>query len=100
MILAHKIALDPTCKQRNLFARAAGCARFAYNWGLVEWDRQYKAGEKPNAYQVRNRFNSIKEELFPWAYESPAGGTNQAFLDLGKGYSNWFKGLKGRYWSV
>ena len=96
MILAHQIALDPTVKQRNLFARAAGCSRFAYNWGHAEWDRQYKAGEKPNAYQIRNRFNAIKGKEFPWMYESPAGGTNQAFLDLGTGYTGWFKGLKGQ----
>ena len=26
------------------FARASGTARFAYNWALAEWRRQYKAG--------------------------------------------------------
>jgi Helix-turn-helix domain len=32
MLLAHKIALEPTA-QRWYFARAAGTARFAWNWG-------------------------------------------------------------------
>ena len=96
MISAHQIALDPTMKQRNLFARAAGCARFAYNWGIDEWEIQYKTGLKPSAYKVRNKFNAIKGEEFPWMYDSPAGGTNQAFLDLGAGYNSWFKGLKGQ----
>jgi putative transposase len=36
MLLAHKIALDPTNKQRTYFARASGVARFAYNWALGE----------------------------------------------------------------
>ena len=48
MLLAHKIALDPNRAQRVYFVRAAGVARFAYNWALAEWQQQYKAGEKPN----------------------------------------------------
>jgi putative transposase len=32
MLIAHKIALDPTAAQRIYFARAAGTARFAFNW--------------------------------------------------------------------
>ncbi|MDR1741023.1 MAG: helix-turn-helix domain-containing protein, partial [Synergistaceae bacterium] len=34
MILAHKIALVPNNVQRTHFAKAAGVARFAYNWAL------------------------------------------------------------------
>jgi len=40
MMLAHKIALDPTNKQRTYFARTCGTARFSYNWALAEWERQ------------------------------------------------------------
>ena len=43
MIIAHKIALDPNNVQATYFARAAGTARFAYNWALAEWKRQYEA---------------------------------------------------------
>ncbi len=39
MLIAHKIALDPTNKQQTYFARSAGTARFAYNWALAEWKR-------------------------------------------------------------
>jgi len=45
MMLAHKIALDPTNKQRTYFARGRGAV--FYIWGLAEWERQYKAGRKP-----------------------------------------------------
>jgi putative transposase len=48
MLLAHKIALDPNAAQRLYFARAAGTARFAWNWALGEWKNQYKAGGKPS----------------------------------------------------
>ncbi len=37
MLIAHKIALDPNNVQATCFARAAGTARFAYNWALAEW---------------------------------------------------------------
>lgn len=43
MILAHKIELDATRKQKRYFASAVGCARFVWNWALAEWNRQYQA---------------------------------------------------------
>ncbi|MDN4040289.1 helix-turn-helix domain-containing protein, partial [Massilia sp. YIM B02443] len=43
MLLAHRIALDPNNVQATSLARAAGTARFAYNWALAEWQRQYEA---------------------------------------------------------
>jgi putative transposase len=46
MILAHKIRLDPNNKQKTYFAKAAGTARFAYNWALNEWKKQYEEGKK------------------------------------------------------
>ena len=36
--LAHKIALIPTPEQEDYFCRAAGTARFAYNWGGAKND--------------------------------------------------------------
>lgn len=39
MLIAHKIALDPNNAQATYCARASGCARFAYNWALAEWQR-------------------------------------------------------------
>ena len=47
MITAHKIVLDPNPAQENYFARACGTARFAYNWALAEWNRQYESGLRP-----------------------------------------------------
>jgi putative transposase len=44
----HKIALDPTTEQEAYFWRACGVARFTYNWGLAEWQRQYAEGQKPS----------------------------------------------------
>ena len=65
VLLALKIALDPNMAQRLYFARAAGTARFAYNWALAEWQRQYKAGEKPNEIALLRQLNAIKREHSP-----------------------------------
>jgi putative transposase len=48
MILAHKIAVDANNKQRTYFAKAAGTARFAYNWALAEWQKQYELYKADN----------------------------------------------------
>ncbi len=37
MIRGHIIQLSPNLEQRDYFARAAGVARFAYNWALDAW---------------------------------------------------------------
>ena len=64
MIRAHKIRLHPTPEQANYFARAAGTARFVFNWGLAEWKRQYGAGEKPNALALKKQFNALRKDQF------------------------------------
>jgi putative transposase len=65
MLIAHKIALDLNNAQATHMARAAGCARFAYNWALGEWKRQYEAWKedntlpKPNQMALRRKLNSV-----------------------------------------
>jgi len=36
MIKAHKIRLNLSPEQEHYFRKAAGTARFVYNWGLAE----------------------------------------------------------------
>ncbi len=68
MLIAHKIALDPNNAQATYFARAAGTARFAYNWALAERQRQYEAWKldnsqpKPSQTALRRQLNSVKGE--------------------------------------
>ena len=47
MILAHKIALDPNNVQETYFRKAAGTARFAYNWALDQWQQRSMPRGKP-----------------------------------------------------
>jgi putative transposase len=96
MLLAHKIALDPNMAQRLYFARAAGTARFAYNWALAEWKRQYKAGEKPGDVLLRRQLNAMKRAQFPWMYDVSKCVVQEAIIDLGAAFRAFFE-KRGRY---
>jgi putative transposase len=91
MILAHEIRLDPTVKQRHYFARACGTARFAYNWALAEWNRQYQEGKKPKGSDLKQQFNAIREEQYPWTYDVHRDCTAQPFANLQTGFTRFFK---------
>src|SRR5215469_6502634 len=94
MITAHKIVLDPNPAQENYFARACGTARFAYNWALAEWNRQYKAGERPSEASLRRKLNSLKDDAFPWMREVTKNAPQQAIKNLGTAFKNYFADLK------
>lgn len=91
MILAHRIALDPTPQQANFMARACGVSRFTWNWALAEWNRQYEAGEKPNGLFLKKQWNAVKHQQFPWVAESPKGANQRPFDDLQKAFVKFFK---------
>ncbi len=102
MLMAHRIALDPNNKQGTHFARAAGVARFAYNWGLTEWQRQYEAWRtdnslpKPSEASLRRQLNAIKRERFPWMLEVTKNAPQMAIMQLGQAFQNFFAG-RARY---
>ena len=92
MLSSHKIALAPNNKQATYFAKASGVARFAYNWALSEWQRQYQAGSKPTETALRRQLNSIKHEQFPWMLEVTKNAPQMAIIHLGKAFKNFFAG--------
>jgi putative transposase len=94
VILGHRIRLDPTTAQEAHFARACGVARFAYNWGLAEWRRQYHCGGKPSEAALRKQLNAIKDERFPWMRQATKNAPQQAINNLGRAYGNFFEDLK------
>ncbi|MFK1887511.1 helix-turn-helix domain-containing protein [Bacteroides fragilis] len=63
--ISHKIEIKPNNKQKTYFRKAFGCSRLAYNWGLSEWQRRYKAGEKVSTYDLKKSFNAIKKRTIP-----------------------------------
>lgn len=98
MLIAHKIALDPNNAQATYFSRAAGTARFAYNWALAEWQRQYEAHKadaslpKPSQMALRRQLNGIKAEQFPWMLEVTKNAPQMAIIQLGAAFKNFFAG--------
>lgn len=92
--IAHKIELVPNNKQKTYFCKAFGCARLAYNWGLAEWQRRYKAGEEFSMGDIRKSFNAIKKEQFPFVTEVTKYATQQPFVYLDRAYTNFFSDLK------
>jgi len=96
MMLAHRIALDPNNVQATYLSRAAGTARFAYNWALAEWTRQYDAWKldntqpKPTQQSLRRQLNSIKREQFPWMLEVTKNAPQMAIIQLGQAFQNFF----------
>src|SRR5438445_7148813 len=96
MIKAHKIRLHPTEEQKVYFAKAAGTARFVWNWALAEWNRQNEAGEKPTALKLKKQFNQIRREHCPWSWEVTKNASEQPLLDLGKALTPAFDGKARR----
>jgi putative transposase len=94
MLLVHKIELAPNNKQATFFARACGVARFAWNWALAEWQRQYEAGEKPNEAALRRQLNAIKAEEYPWMLEVSKSAPQQAIKNLGAAFQHFFRRVK------
>jgi putative transposase len=98
MILAHRIALDPNNQQATYLKKACGVARFAYNWALAEWKRQYEAWKadntlpKPTEAALRRQLNAIKREQFPWMLEVTKCAQQQAIIHLGQAFQNFFAG--------
>ena len=98
MLIAHKIALDPNNVQKTYLAKSAGVARFAYNWALAEWKRQYEAHKanpalpKPNEMALRRQLNAIKREQFPWMLEVTKCAPQMAIMQLGQAFKNFFAG--------
>jgi transposase len=102
MLIAHKIALDPNNAQATYFTRTCGVARFAYNWALAEWKRQYEAWKqdnslpKPSQAALRRQLNAIKRDQFPWMLEVTKCAPQMAIIQLGQAFQNFFAG-RARY---
>ena len=102
MLIAHRIALDPNNAQATYLARASGTARFAYNWALAEWKRQYDAWKadnslpKPSQAALRRQLNAVKREQFPWMLEVTKNAPQMAIIQLGQAFQNFFAG-RARY---
>lgn len=63
MIKSFKTELDPNNKQKTLFAKHAGCARFAYNWALNLLQENNKKKKEEEKLYLKNRKSLNLPEL-------------------------------------
>lgn len=91
---SHKIQLDPNDKQANHLTKACGVSRFTYNWGLTEWNKDYKNGGNPTALKLAKKFNRIKRVEFPFVTEVTKCAPERALRNLGVAFKNFFNNVK------
>ena len=102
MIRGHVIALNTTVAQEDYFVRAAGVARFAYNWALAAWKDIYDLHvldpEVANTSEVelRRELNALKKTSYPWMLEVTKCAPQMAIKNLGKAFTHFFQG-RGKY---
>ena len=111
LICGQVIELKPNNKQATYFKKACGVARFAYNWALAEWQKQYQEDKAyresceqsgltvdgsqlnlPNEGKLRKQLNAIKREQFPFMMEVTKCAPQIAIQQLGDAYKRFFKG--------
>ena len=74
--------------------KTIGVARYAYNWGLEQWNRQYqefkegKRDTKPTAYTLIKEWTKERPE---WTHEVSTRPQQRAFINLGIAWTNFFK---------
>jgi len=94
----HKVALDLNNVQATYMAKAAGTSRFAYNWALAQWMEQHERSKtdpgaaKPSQLSLRRQLNAVKAEQFPWMGEVTKCAPQEAIIDLGRAFANFFAG--------
>lgn len=104
MIKSHKIELSPNNNHLVYFNQSVGTSRFAFNWALDQWTKDYEhykkhpfsCGISPRSVkyemELRKRLNSIKKEEYPWMYDVSKYVPQQAIKNLGKAFLNFFEG--------
>lgn len=96
---SYRTECAPTEEQTRAFLQHAGCARFAYNWGLerkktvMDLNRlPIERIKLPTAIDLHKEINSLKPIRYPWMYESSKCAPQEALRDLDRAFINFFEG--------
>ncbi|HLZ55969.1 MAG TPA: transposase [Ktedonosporobacter sp.] len=88
----YKTELDLNNEQITACKKHAGCARFAYNWGLRRKQEIYKAtGRRINTMDLHKELNALKQTEYPWMYEVSKCAMQSALEDLENAYKHFFR---------
>ena len=92
---AYRVELDPNNRQRTVFLRHAGAARFAWNWGLARRIEEYeRTGKCCNVFTQQNQFNALKKTEFAWMSNISARAPIEALHDLDQAFQDFFRRVK------
>ena len=90
---AYRYELKPNKSQLVLLKKHAGCARFAWNWGLAERKRLWEEERRTtNAIEQHRKLNELKKTDFFWMYEVSKCAPQEALRDLERAFKNFFQG--------
>ncbi len=89
-MLSFKTELKLNNFQKSLMARHAGCARFAWNWGLaltqeiLDYNQNHPENKQkfPTAIDLHKRFVAEVKSVNEWLYNSSRCPPQQALRDL------------------
>jgi putative transposase len=88
---AHKIRLNPTAEQRAAFRRAAGVARFAYNWALSEYQRLKAGGDPVDWNELKKQFRASIDLEFPFVREVTKCAAEEGIADCRRAIATYYK---------
>ena len=84
----HKVALDPTFKQRHWFAQQCGYSRFAYNQALSDFKSGLDQGKFQSWRTLNVNFNKTKKR-YDWTSSQDQRAALYAIKNLGQAIANW-----------
>ena len=96
-VRGYKTELDLNNEQRTSCLKHAGCARFAYNFGLVRSQEAYRTtGKRPTAIDLHKQLNAVKQSEYPWMYEVSKCAMQEALRDVETAYKHFYRKVKLR----
>jgi putative transposase len=87
----HRIRLNPTPEQSIAFLRAAGIARFAWNWSLAEYQRLKSEGKTADWNAIKKEFRSRIDTEFPFVREVTKCAPEEAIADLRRAVGTYYR---------
>mgnify|MGYP001562057163 CR=1 FL=1 len=95
ILKAFKTELNPNATQLTLLKKAAGAARWAYNWGLAKKKAAMEKKERiPTAIDLHKELNQLKKTEITWMYETSKCAPHEALRNLDKAFNNFFRNCK------
>jgi putative transposase len=88
---AHRIRLNPTPEQETAFLRAAGVARFAWNWAWIEYRRLKSVGRSADWNAIKKAFRSRVDAEFPFVRAVTKCAPEEAIADLRRAVNTYYK---------